>query len=88
MDEITEFTIDVRLRDGDWIVSDSILGCYGIGKVVLHALEDYKDHLLHWQLSIATWEGGLAPHLEEKKAKTAGWFRWIVEEVEEEMRNG
>lgn len=86
MTEINEFTIDVSLCKGDWRVSDQITGAYGIGKTMPHALADYQDHLSHWHLSIATWEGKLAPHLEAKKAKTASWFRWIVEEVEEEMR--
>jgi len=78
MDELGEhdFLIHVRLRDSDWMASDSITGCYGIGKTVPHAIQDYVDHLDRFHLDIITWDGELAPHLQVKKKLTELWFRW------------
>jgi hypothetical protein len=57
------------VHDGQcWVVSDDILGIYGVGDEPAEALRDYEATLVHFYTDIVEWQGGLAPHLEQRRA--------------------
>lgn len=63
------------VHDGElWVVSDDILGMYGVGEDLAEAREDYEATLVHLYTDIVEWEGGLAPHLEQRRARLQAYL--------------